>query len=312
MPDPWRLVFMGTPDFAGPSLTALAESDDEVLWVVCQPDRPQGRGRQVAAPPVKTLALELELPVRQPESVRDSSVAERLAGAAPDLLVVVAFGQLLPSRLLAIPRVGVLNVHPSLLPAHRGPAPINWAIIKGDTETGVTTMFLDEGVDTGPILLSRKVPISETETAGELHDRLAVLGAELLLETIQGLKKQTVQPHPQPEEGASRGRLLRKEDGRLDWTRPARDLACQVRGMDPWPGAFTKFKGKNLKLFGVRSDTGVGPPGQVLTLDGDRLQVAAGEGSLAFAELQLAGKKRQTAFDFWHGQRLSRDDYFGS
>jgi methionyl-tRNA formyltransferase len=311
MGDPWRLVFMGTPDFAGPSLTALAGSGDPVLEVICQPDRPQGRGRQVAAPPVKTLALDLGLPVRQPESVRDPLVAERLIELSPDLLVVVAFGQLLPRRLLNIPRVGVLNVHPSLLPAHRGPAPINWAIIKGETETGVTTMFLDEGVDTGPILLARKVAIEDFETAGQLHDRLAVLGAELLLETIRGLKSHAVRPRPQPSAGAGRGRLLRKEDGLVDWTRPARVLACQVRGMDPWPGAYTTFKGKNLKLFGARPDLGLGRPGQVLGLDGDRLLVAAGEGSLSVSELQLAGKKRQTAFDFWHGQRLSRNDCFG-
>lgn len=307
---PWRLVFMGSPEFAAPSLQALAAGEDIVEAVVTQPDRPQGRGRQVAPPPVKTLAQDLGLPVWQPSSIKAPDSVRRLAEMAPDLLVVVAFGQLLSQSILDIPRAGTLNVHPSLLPKYRGPAPINWAVINGESKTGVTTMFLDEGVDTGPILLSRETEIGAAETAGDLHDRLAVMGADLLLETIAGLKAGTVSPTPQPEEGASRGRLLTKADGRVDWTRPAEELSALIRGMDPWPGAYAAFRNKTLKLFGARAGAGRGRPGQVLALHEGWLHVAAGAGSVGVSELQLAGKKRQGAEDFWRGQRLDSTVFF--
>ena len=311
MSKPWRTVFLGTPDFAVPSLSALAEGDDEILAVVCQPDRPKGRGRRLSPPPVKVRALELGLDVRQPKSIRAPEVLNELAELSADLFVLVAFGQLLPKTILEIPRLGVINLHPSLLPKYRGPAPINWALINGETETGATTMLLDEGVDTGPIYLSEKVAVGEAETAGELTDRLAVIGASLLKKTIAGLKNGSVVARPQPAKGISRGRLLTKEDGKIDWTRPAGELAAQVRGTDPWPGAHTVFQGQPLKLFGGRTGAGQGQPGQVLALEGDFLHVAAGKGSLAMAELQLAGKKRQPARDFWHGQRLGSSDFFG-
>ena len=302
---------MGTPDFAGPSLSALVGSDDEVILGICQPDRPKGRGRSLSPPPSKVLAEQIGLPIWQPESIKTVEALSRLQALSPDLFVVVAFGQMLSPSLLALPRLGCLNVHPSLLPAYRGPAPINWAIINGDKETGVTTMLLDEGMDTGPIFLSRRVKIGIKETAGELHDRLAIMGADLLLETIAGLKAGTLSPAPQPEAGASVCRLLTKSDGLLDFSRTAVQLACQVRGMDPWPGAYSGFRGKLVKLFGAGAGRGRGNPGQVLTLDRERLHIAAGEGSLVVSELQVAGKKRQSAKDFWHGQRLSQTDYFG-
>jgi methionyl-tRNA formyltransferase len=218
---------------------------------------------------------------------------------------------MLSPEVLSLPRLGCLNVHPSLLPAYRGPAPINWAIINGDAETGVTTMLLDQGMDTGPLYLSQKVKIRENETAGELHDRLAILGAELLVKTIAGIKAGTLSPTPQPQAGASVCRLLKKSDGLLDFTRTAGQLAAQVRGMDPWPGAFSSFKGKKVSFFKARPGKGQGKPGQVLTLDQDRLHIAAGQGSLAVAELQMAGKKRQSAQNFWHGQRLNKKNFFG-
>jgi methionyl-tRNA formyltransferase len=308
---PWRIVFMGTPAFAGPSLLALHHADDHIPELICRPDRPSGRGQKSKPPEIKVLAASLGLDVNQPASVRDPSFIDHLSGLSPDLLVVVAFGQILPRTILDIPKRGVLNIHPSLLPRYRGPAPINWAVINGDHETGVTSMFLDEGMDTGPILLSRRVTIGETETAGQLHDRLAKLGAELLMETIDGLKHNTLNPRPQPEEGVIVGRLLKKEDGRINWERTAVELSAQVRGMDPWPGAFTTFKNKTLKLFGAKVGPGRGIPGQVLTLDDQYLHVAARTGSLAVAELQLAGKKRQPARDFRHGQRLTTSDRFG-
>ncbi|MBW2061480.1 MAG: methionyl-tRNA formyltransferase [Deltaproteobacteria bacterium] len=306
MPDgrQWRIVFMGTPEFALPSLSSLASTGKEVVAVVTQPDRPRGRGRKLSPPPVKVLAQELSLPIWQPEKIRDPAIVSRLADLAPDLFVVVAYGQILPPALLGLPRLGALNVHASLLPAYRGPAPINWAIINGETQTGVTTMFMDQGVDTGAILESRIIPIKETDTAKTLHDRLSKLGADLLIQTIAGLKDGTVSPHPQPEAGASHAPLLTKSDGLLNWSRPAVELARLIRGLDPWPGAWTAHRGRSLKLFGGRTGSAQGLPGQVLGLDTGWLHVAAGEGSLLVAELQLAGQKRLAASEFWHGQRL--------
>jgi len=311
MPRPWRIVFLGTPEFAVPHLAALAGSEDQVLLVITQPDRPKGRGRRPSPPPVKVLAEALGLTVWQPESIKTPEVINRIKELTPDLLVVVAFGAILPPDLLQLPRIGPLNVHPSLLPAYRGPAPINWAILNGETETGVTTMFMDRGMDTGPLLLSRRTAIAPDETAGQLHDRLAGLGADLLLETIAGLKAGTVTPRPQPSAGVTLAPFLKKADGLMDWTGSAEELARQVRGLDPWPGAYTTFKGKTLKVFGGRPGPGRGRPGQILTVDQGLLHVAAGQGSLALAELQLEGKRRLSAPEFWRGQRLSQADFFG-
>ncbi|MFH1135724.1 MAG: methionyl-tRNA formyltransferase [Pseudomonadota bacterium] len=311
MSGPLRVVFMGSPEFAGPSLRGLAGSGRQVVMTVTQPDRPQGRGRKTAPPYIKTLAGELGLPVWQPDSIRGPEVLERFRELAPDILVVVAYGRLLPPGLLGLTRLGPLNVHPSLLPAYRGPAPINWAVINGETETGVTTMLLDRGLDTGPTLLSVKVLIEPDETAGRLHDRLAVIGADLLLETIEKLQAGTATAVPQPEAGIKPAPLLKKADGRIDWNRPAEQLACQVRGLDPWPGSFTAFRGTFLKLFGAVPGPGRGRPGTILALDSERLHVAAGTGSLAVGELQLAGRKKTSAREFWHGQRISPGDVLG-
>lgn len=278
--------------------------------VVTQPDRPRGRGRKLTSPPIKVLADELGLPVLQPESMKRVEHVERLSALAPDLLVVVAWGQILTRDMLDLPRVGAVNLHPSLLPKYRGPAPIHWAVINGEDETGVTTIFLDEGVDTGPILMSRRIPIGALETTGRLHDRLAVAGAELLLETIAGLKNGTVRARPQPETGAGSAPMLKKSDGRIDWTRSADRLAALVRGLDPQPGAYSTFRGQSCKLFGGRAGPGRGRPGQVLALDDGCLHVAAGQGSLGVARLQLAGKKPVPAEAFWHGQHLSGQDCF--
>jgi len=308
----WRIVFMGTPEFAVPSLSALADSGEEIVAVMTQPDRPRGRGRKLSPSPIKVLAEKLGLPVWQPEKIRDPDMMARLAALKPDLFVVVAYGKILPSALLDLPRIGPLNIHASLLPAYRGPAPINWAIINGETITGVTTMFMEQGVDTGPILLSQTVRIEESDTAGSLHDRLAKVGSRLLIETIEGLKAGTVSPKPQPETGVSYAPLLTKSHGLLDWNRPAVELARLVRGLDPWPGARTTLLGRGLKLFGGRAGKVRGRPGQVMGLENGWLHIAAGEGSLMVAELQLAGQKRLTALDFWHGQRLESGAVLGS
>ncbi|MBU2546903.1 MAG: methionyl-tRNA formyltransferase [Proteobacteria bacterium] len=304
MPEAWRIIFLGTPDFAVPSLAALAGSGEDVALVITQPDRPQGRGRKLAPPPVKVLAEELGLPIWQPASIKAPAQAERIASLAPDLMVLVAYGGLLPRSLLDVPPRGTLNVHPSLLPAYRGPAPINRAIINGDKHTGVTTILLDEGMDTGPLILSRETVIGERETAGALHDRLARLGAELLIESIAGLKAGTVSPRPQPEEGVSLAPKLSKSDGLMDWTRPAEELARLIRGLDPWPGAYTLFRGRYLKLFGAETGAGRGEPGRILGLHQGLLHVAAGQGSVGLTEMQLAGKKRIPAPEFWRGQHL--------
>lgn len=303
---------MGTPDFACPALTALIDSGEEVLAAVTQPDRRRGRGRKPASPPVKVLAETLGIPVWQPEKIRTREFTAQLRELKPHLFVVVAYGKILSPALLEIPMVGSLNIHASLLPAYRGPAPINWAILNGETRTGLTTMFLDQGVDTGPILLSKSIPIDKSDTFGALHDRLADLEGELLKETIAGLKDGTVSPKPQPEKGISHAPLLKKSDGLIDWTRPAEELDRLVRGVDPWPGAHTMFRGKILKLFRSRTGDVRGRPGQVMGLENGLLHVATGEGSLVLAELQLAGQRRLPADSFWHGQRLQSNDTFGT
>lgn len=303
---------MGTPDFACPALTALIDSGEEVLVAVTQPDRRRGRGRKPASPPVKVLAETLGIPVWQPEKIRTREFTAQLRELKPHLFVVVAYGKILSPALLEIPMVGSLNIHASLLPAYRGPAPINWAILNGETRTGLTTMFLDQGVDTGPILLSKSIPIDKSDTFGALHDRLADLEGELLKETIAGLKDGTVSPKPQPEKGISHAPLLKKSDGLIDWTRPAEELDRLVRGVDPWPGAHTMFRGKILKLFRSRTGDVRGRPGQVMGLENGLLHVATGEGSLVLAELQLAGQRRLPADSFWHGQRLQSNDTFGT
>lgn len=305
-----RIIFMGTPEFACPSLSALAAAGEDIVGVITQPDRPSGRGRKMMPPPVKLLAQELGLKVWQPEKIRDPEVIELLQSLKPDLFTVIAFGQILNKNLIELPAVGCINVHASLLPAYRGPAPINWAIINGEDKTGVTTMMMDVGVDTGPMLMSKSININQDETAGTLHDKLSVLGAELLVETLTELKAENISPTVQPDDGISRAPLLKKSDGVLDWTEPAEILDRLVRGLDPWPAAQTTFKGKPLKLFGSRVGPVKGKPGQVLGLEGDRIHVAAAGGSLAVSELQLAGQKRLSAKQFWHGQRFQNDIHF--
>jgi methionyl-tRNA formyltransferase len=288
----FRIIFMGSPDFAVPSLRAVAGRHD-VLAVVTQPDRPQGRGRAVAPPPVKSVALELGIEVLQPEKLRRRSVREHLMSYGADLFVVVAYGKILRPKMLAVPRMGCINVHASLLPKYRGAAPIHWAVIEGEKRSGVSIMQMDEGMDTGPVYLQREIDLQPDETAGSLHDRLAPLGAEALLETLEGLLRGELEPSPQPEHGESLAPMLSKEDGLVDFSLPATVVDSRVRGMDPWPGAYTFLEGKRLKLFASRAvgDQG-GRPGEVLTTDAGGLLVACGEGALRVTELQLPGRKR--------------------
>ncbi|MGB3959281.1 MAG: methionyl-tRNA formyltransferase, partial [bacterium] len=264
-----RILFMGTPEFALISLEKLIEAGEEVVGVITQPDRPRGRGRRVTASPVKAFAQEKAIPVYQPERLKDGEVLEKLAGFAPDLIVVVAYGKILPREVLELPPLGCINVHASLLPRYRGAAPIHWAIIRGEGVTGVTTMYIDEGMDTGDIILQEEVPILPEDNAGTLHDKLAHAGARLLLDTVARIKAGTAPRIPQPEEGVSYAPPLERTDEILDWNRPARQLWFQVRGLNPWPGAMTYWQGEILKVWEVSPLKGDGDaaPGEIIAVD---------------------------------------------
>jgi methionyl-tRNA formyltransferase len=289
-----RIVFFGSPEFAVPSLQAVAGAH-EIALVLSQPDRPAGRGRTLTPPPVKQTALQLGLPVEQPTKLRDSAVAARLAALEPDAFVVVAYGRILPPALLAIPRLGPWNVHGSLLPRYRGAAPIQWSVIRGETETGVCIMRMEEGLDTGPVAACRSTPIGDQDTAGTLAARLSRMGAELLLETLPVIAAGQVSLQVQDHARATLAPMLTKDDGLLDFQQPAPLVSAHARGVDPWPGAFAWLGDEPMKLFGPTVVPGQGEPGSVLGIVGPGLSIACGEGAVAFAELQLAGRKRLPA-----------------
>ena len=303
-----RLAFFGTPDFAVPCLEALLRSNDEIACIVTQPDKPKGRGQELEPPAVKKAALLLapSIPILQPPSVRKPPFAPELAKFAPDLAVVVAYGKILPVDLLTTPRLGCINVHGSLLPRWRGAAPIQWAVLAGDKFSGVTTMQLDEGMDTGDMLLKREVPLAEDETAGSLFERLAPVGADLLIETIDKLKKGSIKPTPQNHAAATHARMLEKDDGRIDWTQTAVEIDRKVRGMSPWPGAFTTADGKLLKVHRVRLEHRHSKPphpaGSIFAGKPNEMHVACGQGVIVLVEVQLEGAKRMPAEEFARGK----------
>jgi methionyl-tRNA formyltransferase len=305
--DSLRIVFFGTPEFAVPSLQELIVRTEDITAVVTQPDRPVGRGQQVKPSPVKELALTHHLPVLQPERVRRPEFLENFRSLKPDLAVVVAFGQIFPKALLDIPPHGFINVHSSLLPAYRGAAPINRAIINGEAETGITIMQLDEGMDTGAILLQAPAPILPQDTAATLHDRLAVLGAQLLGKALDRLREGAWEPAAQDEATATYAAMMKKEDGCLDWTRDAGSLVNQVRGMTPWPGCYTWLDDKMLKIHRAEAleTSHRAQPGTVVAAEPGGIEVAAGRGSVLLKEVQLEGKKRMPAGDFLKGYRLA-------
>ena len=308
---PLRLVFFGTAEIAVPSLEALAADPAyAVVAVVTQPDRAKGRDLQLQPSAVKQAALHLGLPVHQPDRCKHESFLQVLRGLAPDLIVAAAYGQILPQALLDLPPHGCLNVHASLLPRHRGAAPIQWAILEGDRESGITIMKMDAGLDTGAMLLAEPTPIGPEDTAQTLHDRLAQIGAALLRRTIPGYVAGQLQPTPQPAEGVTYARKITKEDGRMDWSEPAGRLARRVRAFTPWPGAFTFVPGadrpKMLKIWRAAADSSLtGPPGTVLVTGKDRLVVACGEGALELLELQREGGRRLPAREFLAGCPLA-------
>ena len=302
---------MGTPDFAVPSLRALLENGYNVVGVFCQPDRPKGRGHKLAACPVKELALERNIPVFQPERIKRAEGVEMLKSCAPDLCVTAAFGQLLSQEILDIPPQGTINVHSSLLPKHRGSAPINWSVIMGDQVTGVTTMFTDKGMDTGDILLMKETPIGETENAGELSDRLAVMGAELLIETIRALEAGALKRIPQDHEAATYEPKMDKELGRIDWTKNAQEIDWLVRGTTPWPGAFTTLAGEGgeqaIKVFAlaIREGAPSGQPGEVIAADAKQgFVVSCGDHDVEMLTIQMPGAKRMNAKDYLRGHTI--------
>ncbi len=301
-----RIVFFGTPDFAVPTLQKLIERDEKILAVVTQPDRPVGRGQKLKTSPVKELALQHSLPVLQPEKVKKPECIDSFKALNPDLAVVVAFGQIFPKTLLDIPRHGFINVHSSLLPAYRGAAPINHAVIDGCAESGVTIMQLDEGMDSGAILLQATTPIDVEDTAATLHDRLSDLGAELLGEALDQLAAGGWKPVPQDHSLATYAPMLKKSDGLIDWTKEAASIANQVRGMTPWPGCFTYLDGKMLKVHTATVvDTEASTaPGEIVSSTGRGIEVATGGGMLVLQHVQLEGKKRMPAADFLKGHQV--------
>ncbi len=304
-----RVVFLGSGAFAVPSLEALLQSPHEVAALVTQPDREKGRGRVMAAPPTKVVAERRGLPILQPRRIRDPGAITSLRALQPDVQVVVAYGQILPRAVIDIPRLGTVNVHSSLLPRYRGAAPIHWAIVNGELETGVTTMLIDEGLDTGPILLSRATAIGPEETTPELERRLAALGAEVLLETLERLERGAITPQPQDPTRATIARLLEKQDGRLDWSWSAEEIARRVRGLQPWPGTVTAAPGGELKVLRARVDPTPArdaAPGTVLAVEASGLVVAAGSGTaLRLVEVQPESRRPMAAAAFAAGARLA-------
>lgn len=295
-----RIVFMGTPDFAVPSLQALIDAGHDVCAVYTQPDKPQGRKQILTAPPVKTLALEHDIPVFQPNTLKNEDEQARLRELAPEVIIVVAYGKLLPKAVLDIPPHGCINVHGSLLPRWRGAAPIQWAVIAGDEMAGVTTMQMAEGLDTGDMLLTYETKVGEKETAGELFDRLAQSGAELLTQTL--VKLDEITPRPQDDAQSCYAHMLDKQMAVIDWSKSAHEIDCLIRGLNPWPIALTTLSGERLKVFAAEKAAGNGEPGAVLEADPKKgLTVACGEGALKLIEIQLVGGKRMKATDFLRG-----------
>lgn len=298
-----RIVFMGTPDFAVPSLQALIDAGHDVCAVYTQPDKPQGRKQILTAPPVKTLALEHDIPVFQPNTLKNEDEQARLRELAPEVIIVVAYGKLLPKAVLDIPPHGCINVHGSLLPRWRGAAPIQWAVIVGDEMAGVTTMQMAEGLDTGDMLLTYETKVGEKETAGELFDRLAQSGAELLTQTL--VKLDEITPRPQDDAQSCYAHMLDKQMAVIDWSKSAHEIDCLIRGLNPWPIALTTLSGERLKVFAAEKTAGRGEPGTVLEADPKKgLTVACGEGALRLTEIQLVGGKRMKATDFLRGHAI--------
>jgi len=310
-----RIIFCGTPEFAVPSLRRLAERPEfSIQAVITQPDRPRGRGQHVSSSPVKEVALELGLHVYQPETIKSESSQEFLKRVAPDAVVIIAYGQIIPARLLTIPRLGWINLHASLLPRYRGAAPIHWAIANGETVTGLTTMQIDAGMDTGPTLLSREVEIGPDESAPELAAHLSAIGADLIAQSLLQFDRGEISPSPQEEKNVSYAPILKKEDGRIDWARQARQIYNRMRGFMPWPGSYSTFRGQTCHLWGRPETSGAAgadsEPGKIIPSTKE-IYVTCGEGTrLRLESVQIEGRKKISAREFANGARLAPGDRF--
>lgn len=306
-----KVIFMGTPDFSVPVLQGLIDSKEhEVTAVVTQPDKPRGRSGKLVFTPVKQLAVEHGIPVYTPKRVKDPEFVKELSRIPCDVIVVIAFGQILSKEILDLPKYGCINVHASLLPRWRGAAPMQWAIIAGDETTGITTMQMDVGLDTGDMLLAKEVPISPNETGESLHDKMAVLGSELLLETLRKAEEGTLHPKPQNDEDSTYAKMLTKETGKIDWNLDAAQIERYVRGLNSWPSAYSGYKGKTLKLWRaeVLPEVTEGKPGTVVSVEKDSFTVQTGSGCLRILELQMEGKKRMDAGSFLRGVKIEKGD----
>jgi methionyl-tRNA formyltransferase len=308
-----RLVFLGTPRFAVPTLEKLVEAGHDVCAVYTQPDRPKGRGQQTAISQVKEAALRLGLPVHQPERVRRPDVVQQLAGFGTDVMVVVGYGQIIPQSVIDLPRHGIINVHASLLPKYRGAAPIQWAVANGETRTGVTTMRIDAGLDTGDMLLKAETEIGPEENAIELGERLAVIGADLLSQTIEMIEADTIRPEKQNPAEATLAPILKKEDGQVDWNLTAREIYNRSRGLLPWPGTYTTFRGQLLHLWKAKpaNDIGTGIPGSISVRNRKLLIYCGNNSALELLEVQLEGRKRIPADAFRNGQHPTDGEILG-
>ena len=303
-----NVVYMGTPEFAVPPLQAIINANHTVTGVFTQPDKPKGRGYVLTPPPVKECALENNIPVFQPKSMKDGEALEILKKLNPDVIVVVAFGKLLPKEILDLPKYGCINVHASLLPKYRGAGPIQWCVLDGEEETGVTTMLMAEGLDTGDMLLKSSTKIGENETAGELHDRLSTMGADLIVETLSKLPNNEITPEKQDDNLSNYAPMLTKELCKIDWSKSAQQIHNQVRGLNPWPVAIATVNGKKVKIFATTVGNKSGNAGSVLSVN--PLTVACAEGSVIINELQLEGKKRMHSDDFVRGYRITTETVF--
>ncbi len=308
-----KIIFMGTPDFAVASLERLIAEGYEVDRVITQPDRPKGRGNRVQSPPVKERALKAGILVMQPERVKDKGFIGALKEIKPDIIIVVAFGQILPEEIINLPAMGCINVHASLLPKYRGAAPINWCIINGEKQTGVTTMYMDTGMDTGDMLLCRAAGIGDDETAGKLHDRLAVMGADLLVETLQGVIKGNLVRKVQDDAQATYAPQLNRETGRIDWKLDARSIYNLIRGTNPWPGCYTHYQGKRIKLWKAKvlEEESEGVSGEITGVDSAGMVVQTGRGSLLVTEIQMPSSRRMMVEQYLRGNHINVKSVLG-
>lgn len=307
-----RVIFMGTPDFAVPCLKTLIDNNHEIVCVITQPDRPKGRGNKLTPPPVKELALHYELEVFQPEKVRATEAVTKIMAYKPDIIVVVAFGQILPLNILKTPKYGCINVHASLLPKYRGASPIHWAIISGEKSTGVTTMFMDEGMDTGDMLLKSETPIGENETMQELHDRLSQMGAELMIKTINQIESGEVERKHQDNSQATYSKLLTKEMGNIDWAIDASRIRNLIRGTHPWPGAYTYYEGEKFKIFSadIVEDNKSSAPGTIVEVTKNAIIIQTGSGLISLKEIQAENGKRMNVEEYLRGHSIQKNKCF--